>query len=289
VRAVQRHLRSEYDYEERPPTRAYPLAAFLFQDRIGYCQQFSGAMALMLRTLGIPARVAAGFTPGSYNRDTKEYRVRDYDAHSWVEVWFTGLGWVPFDPTPSIAPADSQSAADDASASGGSAGLAEQADPRRGGGPALSERAGEAGASPPPGGSSGDGAAWAIVGALGLLLLAAVGATGLRARLNARRDRDARRADRDLAELKRALARLGEPAPPRLTLRELEGRLTSRAGPAAARYVRMLRERRYSVSGGDRPGPAERRDLRRALANGRGPRARLRAFVAMPPAAFRRG
>ena len=89
VRAVQRHLRTEYAYSERPPARRFPLAAFLFRDRIGYCQQFSGAMALMLRMLGIPARVAAGFTPGSYNADTKEYRVRDLDAHSWVEVWFT--------------------------------------------------------------------------------------------------------------------------------------------------------------------------------------------------------
>ena len=90
VRAVQRHLRSEYTYGERPPRREFPLPAFLFRDRIGYCQQFSGAMALMLRMLGIPARVAAGFTPGSYNADTKEYRVRDLDAHSWVEVWFDG-------------------------------------------------------------------------------------------------------------------------------------------------------------------------------------------------------
>ena len=119
VRAVQRHLRSEYTYSERPPRRDYPLAAFLFRDRIGYCQQFSGAMALMLRMLGIPARVAAGFTPGSYNAETKEYRVRDLDAHSWVEVWWSDIGWVPFDPTPSIAPADLQSSADAASAAGG--------------------------------------------------------------------------------------------------------------------------------------------------------------------------
>ena len=52
---------------------------------------------------GIPARVAAGFSPGSYNKDTREYRVRDLDAHSWVEVWFTGIGWVPFDPSGPLA------------------------------------------------------------------------------------------------------------------------------------------------------------------------------------------
>ena len=87
-------------------------------------------MALMLRMLGVPTRVAAGFSPGSYNRDTGEYRIRDLDAHSWVEVYFTGIGWVPFDPTPTAAPAESQSAA--AAASAASAGAGEVANPRGG-------------------------------------------------------------------------------------------------------------------------------------------------------------
>ena len=109
VKAVENHLQRDYRYSERPPSADVPLEAFLFEDRIGYCQQFSGAMALLLRMAGIPARVAAGFSPGSYNRDTREYRVRDLDAHSWVEVYFEGIGWVPFDPTPTAAPAESQS------------------------------------------------------------------------------------------------------------------------------------------------------------------------------------
>ena len=91
------------------PNHGFPLAAFLFEDREGYCQQFSGAMALMLRMAGIPARVGTGFSPGSLNRDTGEWRVRDLDAHSWVEVNFPEIGWVPFDPTPPVAPAESQS------------------------------------------------------------------------------------------------------------------------------------------------------------------------------------
>ena len=105
VKAIETRLQEEYDYSERVPTRPLPLDGFLFEERRGYCQQFSGAMALMLRMVGVPARVAAGFSPGSYNRDTREYRVRDLDAHSWVEVYFTGIGWVPFDPTPIRAPA----------------------------------------------------------------------------------------------------------------------------------------------------------------------------------------
>ena len=106
VKAVEDHLQSGFTYSERPPSREYPLEAFLFEDKIGYCQQFSGAMALMLRMSGIPARVVSGFSPGSLNRDTGEFRVRDLDAHSWVEVYFADIGWVTFDPTPAAAPAD---------------------------------------------------------------------------------------------------------------------------------------------------------------------------------------
>jgi hypothetical protein len=57
-------------------------------------------MALMLRYLGIPARVAAGFSSGSYDEERKQWTVYDRDAHTWVEVWFNGYGWLPFDPTP---------------------------------------------------------------------------------------------------------------------------------------------------------------------------------------------
>ena len=63
--AISNHLRTSYSYDERPPNRRLPLRAFLFRDKVGYCQQFSGAMALMLRMVGIPARVAAGFAPGT--------------------------------------------------------------------------------------------------------------------------------------------------------------------------------------------------------------------------------
>ena len=66
----------------------------------GYCQHFAGAMALMLRYLGIPARVAAGFTSGAYDAEQEDWRVNDRNAHTWVEVWFDGYGWLPFDPTP---------------------------------------------------------------------------------------------------------------------------------------------------------------------------------------------
>ena len=87
-------------YDENPPQRPYPLASFLFDTKSGYCQQFSGVMALMLRMGGVPARVASGFSPGTYNSERKDYVVRDTDAHSWVEAYFPPYGWVTFDPTP---------------------------------------------------------------------------------------------------------------------------------------------------------------------------------------------
>src|SRR6185503_16623675 len=68
----------------------------------------SGAMALLLRMAGIPARVSTGFTSGSLDAKTREFVVRDLDAHSWVEVWYHEIGWVTFDPTPASAPPRSQ-------------------------------------------------------------------------------------------------------------------------------------------------------------------------------------
>jgi Transglutaminase-like superfamily/TgpA N-terminal domain len=91
-----------FTYDETPPlTQNRPaLVTFVLDTRRGYCQYFAGAMALMLRYLGIPARVAAGFTSGIYDRDKHEWIVSDHDAHTWVEAWFPRYGWLPFDPTP---------------------------------------------------------------------------------------------------------------------------------------------------------------------------------------------
>ena len=88
-----------FRYDESPPrTSGPPLVDFVTRTKAGYCQHFAGAMALMLRLLGIPARVAVGFTSGT--RDGDAWVVTDHDAHAWVEVWFAGPGWIPFDPTP---------------------------------------------------------------------------------------------------------------------------------------------------------------------------------------------
>jgi len=77
-----------------------PLTYFLFETRAGHCEYFASAMTVMLRTLGIPAREVNGFLPGEYNDLGGDYIVRASDAHSWVEAYFPGTGWIVFDPTP---------------------------------------------------------------------------------------------------------------------------------------------------------------------------------------------
>jgi transglutaminase-like putative cysteine protease len=100
--AIETWLRETggFVYDQAPPRPAGlpPLAYFVDESRRGYCQHFAGAMALMLRFLGIPARVAAGFTSGKY--ENGGWTVTDHNAHTWVEVWFPGYGWLAFDPTP---------------------------------------------------------------------------------------------------------------------------------------------------------------------------------------------
>jgi hypothetical protein len=73
---------------------------FLTKGRRGYCQQFAGAMAVLLRSLGYSARVAVGFLPGTYSSNTRSWDVSTNDYHAWVQVLFPGYGWLSFDPTP---------------------------------------------------------------------------------------------------------------------------------------------------------------------------------------------
>ena len=87
-----------YSLDVKPSTDANALVDFLTKTRVGFCQQFATAMAVMVRELGLPARVAVGFRPGTRTGDT--YVVSTEDAHSWVEVLFPVYGWLAFEPTP---------------------------------------------------------------------------------------------------------------------------------------------------------------------------------------------
>ena len=103
ARAVEQYLRTRFAYslDSSPAGVADPLADFLFVRKKGYCEYFASAMAVMLRELSIPSRVATGFLGGAPNPLTKWMVLRASDAHAWVEAWIPGLGWTAFDPTPS--------------------------------------------------------------------------------------------------------------------------------------------------------------------------------------------
>jgi hypothetical protein len=103
--AIESRLRKEYRYDLESPSGAAinPLDDFLFDSKRGHCEFYSTAMAVLLRTQGIPTRNVTGFVGGTYNRFGRYYAVRQGDAHSWIEAYIDGHGWMRFDPTP---PAD---------------------------------------------------------------------------------------------------------------------------------------------------------------------------------------
>jgi transglutaminase-like putative cysteine protease len=100
--ALEKRLRSDYQYTLEMPGHEVsdPIAYFLFTRKKGYCEHFASAMTVMLRTLGIPARLATGFQSGIYNPISDLVVVRASDAHTWVEAWLPEVGWTTFDPTP---------------------------------------------------------------------------------------------------------------------------------------------------------------------------------------------
>lgn len=101
VRAIEQLLRS-YVYDDRTPAPASSrdvVDHFLFDGKRGYCEHFASAMVVMVRSLGIPARLVTGYSPGEPSEGGR--LVRERNAHAWVEVYFDGHGWVSFEPTPS--------------------------------------------------------------------------------------------------------------------------------------------------------------------------------------------
>lgn len=279
VHAVEAHLAQGFAYTERPPAPRRgrpPLVSFLFDTQAGYCQHFSGAMALLLRMGGVPARVASGFSPGTFDAARGEWVVRDVDAHSWVEVYFPKIGWVTFDPTPGVAPPRTQLAP--VVVPSPLTGRPLRRDPRRADVPHPRLPAGA-----PGGGGGGSRLPLALV----LLVALGGGFGGAGALVALRRRRGpAPAVSPELAELHRALRRTGRPPGPLVTLRSLEERF-ARHAPEAAGYVAAVRLARY---GGRAAGPtsAQRAALRTELSAGLGWTGRLRAWWALPPAIGRR-
>lgn len=278
---IDAFLHHGFTYNEDPPRATYPLVTFLLGDRIGYCQQFSGAMALLLRMDGVPTRVAAGFLPGSRNPATGLYEVSAQDAHAWVEVYFPEIGWVPFDPTPARPRTSATSTAGAATVSGSSTLLRHRSLPAR----RRPARHTAAIATASSNASLGGGRDLAIglAGLVALLLagLWTAGTVRMRSAL-------AGEADGALRELTRALPRAGLEVDRGTTLAELERTLELSHGFEASHYVRLLRERRFAPNADPLlPSARDRRLLRRALCTHRGPLARIRLLLALPPGAGR--
>jgi protein-glutamine gamma-glutamyltransferase len=268
IQRVMNYLGRGYTYSETPPPSIYPLVSFLLKDKAGYCQQFAGAMALLLRMGGVPARVATGFTTGDFDRSRHEYVVSDLNAHAWVEAWFPKYGWVRFDPTPGTAPARSGRQLPPVLKNSGA--------PARSPKPVRRPEAAPRNVTPvspatprPPSTSPLPFilAAIAVVVIVGLVLL-------WTARLREPTESEL------VAELERAMVRCKRPLADGATLAALEHRF--RQAPEAAGYITALRRMRFA-GGGPPPTAPQRRALRSELGAGLGPLGQVRALWALPP------
>jgi transglutaminase-like putative cysteine protease len=274
VRQVMAYLSTGngFRYDQSPPRARYPLESFLFNTKLGYCQQFSGAMALLLRMGGVPTRVATGFATGSRDSQAGTFQVADTDAHAWDEVWFPTYGWVTFDPTPVAAPARGGITASSASGR-----LTPNTPGKLAGTPrGVNNQPSVARGTVHGHHHSGTGTSdWLLAGAAAALLALCLLGWAVWTLT-----RPVGSTEQLIAELELALERTGRPLHDGVTLAALEDRY--RFTPDVAGYIRALRLSRY---GGRPTAPdrAQRRALRRELGLGLGPLGRLRALRALPP------
>ena len=235
------------------------IAEFVLERKVGFCVQFAGSFAAMARAVGIPARVAVGYTPGDYDERRSTYVVDSWDAHAWPEVWLAGLGWTRFEPTPpssepggsdlpgrESAPENKDPATPTTVASTAAPSPGSGAPPAPGPDAEVSIDA--------PDGSSGDGdgrwwtANWRLLAAavvLGVVAVVGAGLAIVAAKARRRATRRARAAPGDAlaGAWAEALDRLGEAGiAPRSswTPLELAAAATGRVPPAAATSLRSL-------------------------------------------------
>ena len=103
--ALQYYRLQKFSYTLKPERMSRDdIDDFLFNKRAGFCSHYSSSFVFLMRSMGIPARVVAGYQGGELNEDSGHITVRQYDAHAWVEVWLEGIGWKSYDPTAQVAP-----------------------------------------------------------------------------------------------------------------------------------------------------------------------------------------
>jgi transglutaminase-like putative cysteine protease len=271
------------------------------RERRGFCVQFASTYALMARSLGIPTRVAVGFTPGGLNPDTGRYRVTNYEAHAWPEVWLSGVGWTnQFDPTPpSTQPGGSDLPGDTAAA----AAPAEPTTPSTTAGTAPPPTAAPAGppVAPPPAGTTDDDGAgpWTTIVALVVVAILLVGAAlatvpALKRRRRRARQRRVAPAHRVAGAGEEAVDRvreIGQSPPITETPTELAATATSSVGAPAATSLQGLADAHTAAQFGPAPVTETVADdawrtldeFSTELARHLGPADRVRAWLSIAP------
>jgi transglutaminase-like putative cysteine protease len=292
--AIQRFLRDgDYTYSVEPqPGMGYQaLENFLLDDRLGYCEQFASAMAVMARVAGIPSRVSVGFLPGEQVGETWEVSIRD--MHAWPELYFAGWGWVRFEPTPAVqtgeappwtvqpeeSPEDEPSAGPSASQS---TGPSASTDPRDT--PAEAPVTAEE--------TSGSGwlrtLLWSGAGLVSLLILAAPATIRVRRR-SQRLSTDGMAEDQvesAWAEIRDTVVDHGGAWPegsPRSIGQEVSTRLEGEEAASMGRVATLVERARYAKTFSDTEAAAElptvTQEIRRGIAAPLGPVRRLLAVV----------
>jgi len=302
--ALQEWFRSTggftYSLEAPEPETANALVDVL-ADRTGYCVHYASAMAVMARTLGIPARVAVGFLPGSALGDGS-WQVTLQDAHAWPELYFEGAGWVRFEPTPSTRTGTAPSwtvppveAVTPSTAPGGATAAAPSASASSSAAPSAS-----ATTATPQSTAARSGTPWPLLVVLAVVvgLLAAPLATRslVRRRRWRRAEGSAARAEAAWADLLEQVGDLGVRVPPSETPRQVGRRLVAgfsggdddgagERGPAVERLVDAVEGARYGAAGGGRGGTALADDVRTVVGAvvAQRPRSATWRWRALPP------
>jgi transglutaminase-like putative cysteine protease len=284
VMALQTYLRGgQFTYSETAPVaedydgNGLDVLAVFLQKRSGYCVHFSSAMAVMARSLGIPARIAVGYAPGrvvSLTRGQNLYAVTNDDLHAWTEIYFSGIGWTRFDPTPGVGSAASFEEPGSASQAPLPPSQANGGDPQARG----DDRVDSA-----PNASQDQTAPRSaiVVGAGILLVILAPGAVRLLLRRYRLRSRSP---DQWWRELEASATDLGVETSLADTPRGFAGRLSARPGvdtDALHRLLDTIETTRFARPGSEsgRTGSTDAQAVLHSLTDGASRRARLRAAL----------